>query len=134
MVEKLDVDKLIKQFPAKFESKPFYSHTNDAAYFYHENTDHYAERIDCWLTVYKAFEDDRLIGFKIKNLRVLLSRFDALGLACRASKGNWLILLQPMLAYIPVAVESAMEHLPQYTDVLTSFGRDIGEPLELEYA
>ena len=134
MVQKLDADKLIKRFPSKFEPKPFYSQTNDAVYFYHEDADHHAERIDCWLTIYKAFDDERLIGFKIKNLKVLLSRFDALGLACRVSEGSWEILLQPILAFIPMAVESATVHLPDYRDVLTSFGSSIGEPLELEYA
>ncbi len=134
MVKKLDVDKLIGQFPSRFEPKPFYLPVGDAAYYYHEDTDHYAERVDCWLTVYKAFDDHRLVGFKIKNVRILLTRFDVLGLTCHVSGSNWQIMLQAMLAYIPMADESTAPQVPQYRDVLTSFGPSISDPLELECA
>lgn len=67
MVEKLDVDKLIERFPARFERKPFYLAASDATYFYQEDADHYAERVDCRLTIYKTFGDNRLIGFKIRD-------------------------------------------------------------------
>lgn len=131
MVEKLNVDKLLKQFPPRFEAKPYYLRTNDAAYFFHEDTEYYAERIDCWLTVYRRCADGGLVGFKIKNIRILLSKFDALGLVCRTTDNEWQIMLQPMLAFIPVAVEPPMENLERYRDVLTSFGRDLSSPLEL---
>ena len=72
MAEKLDVDKLLESFPSDFSAGAFYSPDSDSFQFYKENVDFYAERIDCWLTIYKAFEDDRLIGFKLKNIRTLL--------------------------------------------------------------
>ena len=127
----LDVDKLLAESPNQFESVPFYSEDGDSLQFYHENVDYHAERIDCWLTVYKAFEDERLIGFKIKNVKVLLSRFDALGLDCRVSQTQWAIRLQPLIAYIPLAFTNPA---PQYADVLTSFAHQLHDPVDVACA
>lgn len=131
MVNRLDVDKLLGDYPSRFEPKPFYLADADALCFYAEDTECFAERIDCWLTIYKSFEDQRLIGFKIKNVKVLLSRFDALGFQYRASGQSWSIQLQPILAYIPLAVQPEPEQAPEYRSVLMSFGDRLSQPVEL---
>ena len=90
----------------------------------------------CSSDLYREFGTDRLVGFKIKNVRVLLSRFDALGLSYNVSKSQkkWSILLQPLLAYIPIAVEPTTEQASQYRDVLTSFGDRLNTPVDVSYA
>ena len=135
MAETLDVRKLLDRFPNRFDARPFYLADSDSLQFYHENVDHYAERIDCWLTVYKEFETDKLIGFKLKNVKVLLSRFDVLGLGYLVSKSRakWTVMLQPVLAYIPVALEPKQGHVHQYHDVLTSFGDRLNTPVEVAH-
>lgn len=72
MVGKLDVESILKAHAFQFESRPFYSIVGDCIHFYFENVDHFADRVDCWLTVYKAFDDDRMIGFKLKNIKALI--------------------------------------------------------------
>lgn len=136
MAETLNVEKLLDNFPSRFTTQLFYSDDGDALRFYHDNVEHYAERIDCWLTVYKEFGTERLIGFKIKNVRVLLSRFDALGLGYNVSKSRkkWSVMVQPLLAYIPVALEPSQGYVAQYHDVLTSFGDHLSTPVEVAFA
>jgi len=133
MAEELDIDRLIGSMKREFEPRPYYSPESDALYFYCENEDYAAERIDCWLTVFRAFSDNRIIGFKIKNVKILLSKFDALGLDCRLSTSKWFIWLQPLIAYIPNSVALESDFL-QYRNVLTSFGSRLAEPLSLEPA
>lgn len=134
MAKPLDVDKLLQRFPFRFEPEPFYSEDSDSFQFYHENVDHYAERVDCWLTVYREFNSEKLVGFKIKNVRTLLSRFDSLGLsyAIPESRKGYQILLQPVLAFIPVAFKTTSnEQRGQYSDVLTSFAGRLNRPIDL---
>ncbi len=135
MAETLNVPKLLDRFPARFSPQLFYSADSDSLQFYHEDVEYYAERIDCWLTVYKEFETEKLIGFKLKNVKVLLSRFDALGLGYNVSKSRkkWSVMVQPVLAYIPVALEPSQGRMDQYHDVLTSFGDQLNTPVEVAY-
>lgn len=74
MASQLDVDKLLQRFPSRFEPGVFYSEDSDSLQYYHRDADCFAERIDYWLTVYKEFETNQLVGFKIKNVKVLMSR------------------------------------------------------------
>ena len=72
----------LKSSPQKgFKSLPFYSKDGDFLTYYVDGSDHYEERIDNVLTVYRSFDSDELVGFKIKGVRILLrkaneSRFD----------------------------------------------------------
>lgn len=130
MVDRLDVEEILREFPPRFESKPVYSPEDDAVHFYFEDADHHAQRIDCWLTVFRSFDDDRIVGFKLKNIRVLLSRFDALGLDYRVSPGGWQIRLQTFFAYIP-AIESDVDRVPDYRGLLTSFGKRLNQEVDV---
>ncbi|MFH1108407.1 MAG: hypothetical protein V1790_04305 [Planctomycetota bacterium] len=118
MAKDLDVDAILKEFPSRFESRPSYSAAGDCVEYFFEDTDHFAERIDCWLTVYRAFDDRRVIGFKLKNVKALVSAFDALGLDVRISKNACIIRIQPLIAFVPwVQPESA--NTATYRDVLS---------------
>ena len=136
MAEALNVNKLLDRFPGQFAPHPFYSADSDSLQFYHEDVEYYAERIDCWLTVYKEFKTEKLIGFKLKNVKVLLSRFDVLGLGYNISKSRkkWSVMLQPLLAYIPVALEPSQGHVGHYHNVLTSFGNQLKAPVDVVHA
>ena len=136
MAEPLDIKSLLDRPKQAFQSKLFHSVDSDSLQFYLEDVEFYAERIDCWLTIYKQFGTHRLIGFKIKNIRILLSKFDALGLAYSVSRTgeHWVIMAQPMLAYIPVVMQSHPDETTQYHDVLTSFGDRLKTPVEVAYA
>lgn len=102
MAEKLDIPKLLSELGGGFESRPFYSSEGDCVFFHFEDADHFAERIDCWLTVYRSFDDRRLVGFKLKNVRTLLSAFDTLNLdITRVASDQWVISLKAFLAALP---------------------------------
>jgi hypothetical protein len=58
--------------PRGFEPRPFYSKEGDFLTFFFEGDDHYAERLDDVLTVYRAMTDDRFVGFKLKGVVHLL--------------------------------------------------------------
>jgi hypothetical protein len=101
MAKELNVEELLTRYPHRFESKPFYSSDGDCIQWYFEDVDSYAERIDCWLTVRKAFDDERLVGFKLKNVRALMQAFEALGLHVVTSGKRWIIRLRTFVACSP---------------------------------
>lgn len=117
MSAELDVDSLLREFPPNFESAPFYSPEGDCIHWYFENVDGHAERIDCWLTVRKAFDDGRLVGFKLKSVRLLLNAFDRLGLEVRISEAEWTIDLRLAVALSPLVLECTTSS--SYRDVLS---------------
>ena len=100
MTENPTIDDVLSEGPGPFESRPTHSQAGDCVELYFEDADHYAERVDCWLTVFKAFDDRRLIGFQIKNVASLLSRFDKLDLNCRVSGTKWTIRLFAFISCI----------------------------------
>jgi hypothetical protein len=100
----------------QFESRPTYSASGDCVELFFEDADYFAERVDCWLTVYKRFGDEHIVGFQIKNVATLLSRFDALGLDCRIKGTKWAIRLDTFVACVPfVDPESSMR--PAFRDI-----------------
>lgn len=60
--------------------EPIYCRDSDAVHFFWSDVDYFAERVDDLLTVYRAVEDERLIGLKIKGVARILERFNSLGL------------------------------------------------------
>ncbi len=125
MTRSLDVEGLLNQFPARFEPRPFHAAQDDSIQWCFENVDQYAERVDNWLTIYRAFDDHKMVGFKLKNIKVLLSAFDELGLVVEASKKGWQITLNlhQVFSYTPwLAVEA--RDLPMYRDILHRIPRN----------
>ncbi len=131
MADKLNVDAILKAHPPAFESRPFYSLEGDCVKLYFENVDYFADRVDCWLTAYKAFDDKRLIGFKLKNIKTLVSAFDGLGLDVRVSKNRWEIDLRATISYCPW-VWSTPANTQVYRDVLSQIRPQ--ETVALEHA
>ncbi|MEM1107271.1 MAG: hypothetical protein AAGH99_01105 [Planctomycetota bacterium] len=67
-----------------FHSRPRYSQSGDCIFYYLEDAESYAERVDEVLTVYRAFDDDRTVGFQIKGISALLAMFGDFGFELRA--------------------------------------------------
>ena len=61
MAKELDVESILREHPSRFESKPFHSEEGDCVFYYFEDVDYDYERIDCWLSVYYARDDHRLV-------------------------------------------------------------------------
>ena len=78
MAQKLR-DALRKMEPEKFQSKPVYSRAGDCLFYYFEDAESYGDRIDGLLTVYKAFEDHRIVGCQIKGVTDILEKFGQFG-------------------------------------------------------
>jgi hypothetical protein len=58
--------------PLGFRSRPFISRDGDFLTFYFEDADHFAERVDDILTVYRSMDGNRFVGFKLKGVAHLL--------------------------------------------------------------
>lgn len=51
----------------------WYNASGDCVFVYSEDVTHRAERVDDRLTVYRAIDDDRIVGLKVKDIRTLPS-------------------------------------------------------------
>src|SRR5438270_23949 len=58
--------------PKGFRSCPYYSKEGDFLTFFFEDEDHYAERMDEILTVYRSMKTEEFVGFKLKGVLHLL--------------------------------------------------------------
>ena len=133
MAEAREIDKLIDEFSGDFESRPTYSAEGDCVEFYFEDADGFAERVDCWLTVYRAFDDKRVTGFMLKNIRGLLSAFDSLGLEYHAKGKSYRIRIHKVFTQVPwVAPESSQNNC--YRDVLSRLRDRSNETVDLVQA
>lgn len=54
-----------------FTVRPRYSRAGDCLFMYFYETESWADRVDEFFTVYRAFADDSIIGFKLKNVHHL---------------------------------------------------------------
>lgn len=118
MAEKLDVDAVVRDYrPVPFESKPFYAEEGDSIQLFFEDVDTYAERVDCWLTIFKSFEHHRVAGFMLKNVKPLLSAFRELHIDVFVSGSKWQINLEALVQSIPWVIERSLP-LDAYKELL----------------
>ncbi len=54
--------------PGEFTPGPIFQPEADILTVFFENAPHYAERIDKWLTIFKSFQKDALVGFELKGI------------------------------------------------------------------
>ena len=77
MGKALDVEALLRKYPpGKFEPRPFYVPCGDHIEVYTEDAESYAEWVSPYLTVMRAFDDHRVVGVKIRNVRRLVADVD----------------------------------------------------------
>ncbi len=56
----------------EFTPEPIYNRYGDSIEYLSANEATYAERVDSVLTLYRAIDDDRVVGFKIKDVAALM--------------------------------------------------------------
>jgi hypothetical protein len=111
------IDQLIREYEKPFSPGVTYSELGDCAEFYFQDADCFAERVDCWLTVYRDMDSKKVAGFMLKNVKTLLSAFDQLGLECRVRPASCEISVYGIVEKMPwVNPESA--RTPSYLDIL----------------
>lgn len=126
---RLNVERILGELPKRqFAPVPFHSPEGDCIHWYFENVDCYAERIDAWLTIYREMTTDRMVGFKLKNIRALLDALDEIGLEVRVSPKSWQIKLKQFVGLSPLV--SNADAAP-YRDVLSEIGTERVIDLEL---
>lgn len=106
-----------------FQAKPHYDAPGDTLFFYGEDCESYARRLNSVLTLFLSTAGDRLIGFKVKGIRRILTRMERLGLdKCILNESG--IRLSIFLEFALVAppddpaLASYETDLQQYKDVL----------------
>lgn len=65
----------------RFKAEPWYNPAGDCVTYKMANEAIVADRVDEWLTVYNSALDNRPIGFQIKGVHGIISRFGLDGLA-----------------------------------------------------
>ncbi|MFN2507196.1 MAG: hypothetical protein ABR589_00290 [Chthoniobacterales bacterium] len=83
----------------KFEPKPYYSQNGDALIFYFKDEPSYAERVDDFLTVYKATQSDEIVGCELKGVRHILQRMGNFGVLIQSSAVDMSLLFWGYLGY-----------------------------------
>lgn len=58
----------------KFKPGPILDPDDDALTVYFDETPSYAKRLDKWLTLFRDFESDRIVGFELKGILNLLEQ------------------------------------------------------------
>jgi len=74
------IDYLKATKPKGFTPRPCYSVEGDSLTFYFEDVSSYRERVDDFLTIYKAVGSDKLVGCQIKGLPKALKLLGDFGL------------------------------------------------------
>lgn len=110
--------------PPPFRPAPFYSPDGDSLTFYIQNKPSYRQRIDDFLTVYRAIEGDALVGCQIKGLPKTLELLGSFGL--RISDGR------VKLTFIFLATAMQSEN-PETKEICAALSRAAKET-ELELA
>lgn len=59
--------------------RPGYSKAGDCLFLYFDPAESYADRVDGILTVYRAFDDDRIVGFQVKGISHLVKQIGQYG-------------------------------------------------------
>lgn len=96
------LDFLKNNKPQGFNPRPFYSGEGDSLTFFFENKECYRERIDDFLTAYRAIDGHGLVGCQIKGLPKALELLGDFGI--RISDGK-VSLAMIFMAYMAQTME-----------------------------
>ena len=118
MATETDIQEVIERYKRPFSSSPTYTEVGDCIEVFFSDEDFHADRVDCWLTVYRSFADGRMIGFMFKNVKTILSAFESLGLDCRVSRQGSKVQLLSLIAFVPWVEPAAIER-DSHRDLLT---------------
>ncbi len=93
--------------PGAFRPEPDYSAEGDSLTFFFEDHEYYGERIDSFLTAYRAVDSDDLVGCQIKGLPKALELLGDFGIAI--SDGNVLLTMVFMALMAQTPEREAVE-------------------------
>ncbi|MEX2387032.1 MAG: hypothetical protein WD534_04060 [Phycisphaeraceae bacterium] len=74
--------------PEQFNPRPWYSRAGDCLFYHFDEAESYADRVDDVVTVYRAFEDDRLVGCQIKGITALIQMFGEFGVEVQEGRAK----------------------------------------------
>jgi hypothetical protein len=60
------------QEPGEFNPQPYYNVEADALFFFARDTPSYAKRLNPFITLFLASEDDTLVGVKLKSIKRII--------------------------------------------------------------
>jgi len=106
---------------AEFRPEPWYNPYGDCVVFLAANEATYADRVDEVLTLYRAQNDDRAVGFQIKGVQAIIDQFGLRGVQIGAEgEGREVVSVRMLLL---VALRQAREPLTHhrlqvYDDIL----------------
>lgn len=84
--------------PKGFNPRPFYSAEGDSLTFFFENKEYYRERIDDFLTAYRAIDGRGLIGCQIKGLPRALELLGDFGIRITDGKVGLAMIFMAVMA------------------------------------
>lgn len=110
-----DVERLS---PRPFAIRPRVSRAGDCVFMYFAEDESSADRVDDFLTVYRALDNRRVVGFKLKNLRLLTARLGSIWVEFETAEFEVRMLVRRVLQASLDSPTFDPDALPKYRDVL----------------
>lgn len=110
-----DVERLT---PTAFTIRPRVSRAGDCVFMYFAPDESWADRVDDFLTVYHALGNRRIVGFKLKNVRLLTARLGDIWVEFQTADFEVRLLIRRVLQASLDSPTFDPGALPKYRDVL----------------
>ena len=103
----------------KFQVRPVFDFDDDSLSILLKNDDHFSERIDDLLTVYRSFETKQVIGFELKRIIKELKRLeDKIEFNISASKIHVSVLLAERFPHASQEAINVLRELYRETETM----------------
>ena len=129
-----DLKEFVRANPCKgFTPRPYYSREGDFLTYYFRDVDHYAHRVDSALTVYLSMEGNKLVGFKIKGVRVITETLGLFNIIRDVPDGDETVAIHILL--LPVMGRARHPEVREHYEEIEEKTRNITIPRkELQFA
>lgn len=116
--------------PGEFKPRPYYCQEADALFFYARDVQSYAKRLNPFVTLFLACDDDSLVGVKLKSVKRILSCLEQLAVKLNVFVVDHKIKLGILLklALVAPADDPSLE---PYEDALVKKYEDVEVDSEL---
>lgn len=104
--------------PKPFMIRPRVSRAGDCVFMYFAQDEAWADRVDDFLTIYHALGDRRIVGFKLKNLKLLTARLGDIWVEFQTAEFRVYMLIQRVLEASLRSPTFDHETLPKYRDIM----------------
>lgn len=95
----------------EFRPTPFICEESDSLTLYFENQPSYGDRIDNFLTVFKSFESDEVVGFELKGIARKMRDLHAMIINAKTARVHVRLIIMTYIAEAP-------ENRAPYDDLL----------------